>query len=83
MKKHVTDGLFCEQKVMEFEEAADPPRFPLLVSPAFGSDGAGCNILSFSAEEDGKAFQEAPVRDLNLVTCFIEVKGRSNSSAAI
>jgi hypothetical protein len=79
----VVDGDFCKRKAIEFEEATDPPRFPLLVSHIVGFDGPLCDIVSFSTEANRTAFRFGPTRDLTLVARFIEVKGRSNEVATI
>ncbi len=81
--RQVTDGDFCEQKAIEFEEASIPPRWPLLVSQIMGSEGPGCDILSFDSESAMEAFREGPIRDLRTVARFIEVKGRGSSSGII
>lgn len=79
----ITDGAFCEQKVIEFEESCDPPRFPLLVGHITGTLALGCDILSFSSNGDREAFKSGVDRSLNKVRRFIEVKGRKNESDAI
>jgi hypothetical protein len=79
----VTDGDFCERKAMEFEEAADPPRWPLAAGHIVGAQGPGCDILSFATEEERKAFETGQTRDLNTVVRFVEVKGRGSSEATI
>jgi hypothetical protein len=79
----VTDGDFCERKAMEFEEAGDPPRWALAVGQIMGTEGPGCDILSFATEQAREAFRSGPVRDLDTVARFIEVKGRGNSGATI
>ena len=75
----ITDGMFSERKVVEFESAEQ--RFPLHVGHIMGYDGPLCDILSFSSELDLERFRET--QDLKLVKRFIEVKGRSNSGAVI
>jgi len=79
----VTDGDFCERKAMEFEESSAPPRWPLLLGQVMGADGPGCDLLSFASRESRDAFQSGPMRDLNTVERFIEVKGRGSSGASI
>lgn len=79
----VTDGDFCERKAMEFEDASDPQRWPLAVGQIMGTEGPGCDILSFATEQAREAFRSGPVRDLDTVVRFIEVKGRGNSGATI
>ena len=68
---------------MEFEERSDPPRWPIRVAHVMGADGPGCDILSFATEEARDEFRNGPVRDLNSVSRFIEVKGRGDSGARI
>jgi len=80
---HVTDGDFCERKAMEFEEACEPARWPLPVGQIMGTEGPGCDVLSFATQEAREAFRLGPTRDLNTVVRFIEVKGRSGSGATI
>lgn len=77
----VTDGDFCEKKVMEFEEATEPGRYPLLVGHMMGADGPGCDIYSFPSAEARDHFKAT--KDLRFVDRFIEVKGRNNAGAAI
>ena len=79
----VTDGDFCERKAMEFEEASDPARWPLPVGQIMGTEGAGCDLLSFASQEALEAFRQGPTHDLNSVIRFIEVKGRGNAGASI
>lgn len=79
----ITDGYFCERKVMEFEEASNPARWPLPVGQIMGTDGAGCDVLSFASQEARETFRLGPIRDLNTVERFIEVKGRGNAGASI
>lgn len=75
----VTDGMFSERKVVEFESAEQ--RFPLQVGHIMGYEGPLCDILSFSSELDLERFRET--RDMTLVERFIEVKGRSSPGAVI
>lgn len=82
-RRRVTDSVFCEKKVMEFEEADNPPRFPILVSHIMGLDAPGCDILSFGTPADREAFRDGRTRDLSLVLRFVEVKGRSHAAASI
>jgi hypothetical protein len=79
----VTDGDFCERKAMEFEEAAEPPRWPLAAGHIMGAQGPGCDILSFATEEAREAFRTGQTRDLDPVVRFVEVKGRGSSEATI
>jgi hypothetical protein len=48
-----------------------------------GSEGPGCDLLSFASEKDREAFRLGDIRDLNIVVRFIEVKGRGNAGATI
>jgi len=81
--RRVTDGDFCERKAIEFEAANDPPRYALRVGQIMGSEGPGCDLLSFASEKDREAFRLGDIRDLNIVVRFIEVKGRGNAGATI
>ncbi len=81
--QRVTDGDFCERKAMEFEEAGNPPRWPLAVGQIMGAQGPGCDILSFATAAAREVFRQGPVRDLDSVVRFIEVKGRGTSAATI
>src|SRR5262249_22024313 len=82
-RRRVTDGDFCERKAMEFEEASDPPRWPLRVSQVMGTEGPRCDIMSFATMEAREAFRRGANRDLNSVLRFIEVKGRRDAGAII
>lgn len=82
-QNQITDGDFCERKAMEFEEASDPARWPLPVGQIMGTDGASCDLLSFTSQEAREIFRLGPTRDLNTVDRFIEVKGRGNGGASI
>lgn len=77
------NGDLSEQKIMEIEESVDPPRYPILVGQYMGNEGLGCDILSFSSENDRERFRSNKCRDLRLVERFIEVKGRRNKGASI
>jgi len=79
----VTDGDFCERKAMEFEEASEPARWPLAVGQVMGTEGPGCDVLSFATQEARDAFRQGPTHDLNTVVRFIEVKGRGGAEATI
>jgi hypothetical protein len=48
-----------------------------------GAVGPGCDILSFATPEAREAFRQGPVRDLDSVARFVEVKGRGVSGATI
>lgn len=75
----VTDGIFCERKVMEFEKADG--RLPILVGHVMGKEGPLCDIISFASQESFDQFSVS--QDLNLVERFIEVKGRNGATATI
>lgn len=77
----ITDGGFCERKAMEFEASPDQGRWPLAIGQVMGSDGPGCDVLSFSSEATRELFKSS--RDLNTVERFIEVKGRNKAGASI
>jgi hypothetical protein len=77
----VTDGDFCEKKVMEFELMEYPPRYPLHVAHITGYNGPRCDILSFASTEDRETFKIS--RNPELIVRFIEVKGRSSDGASI
>lgn len=81
--QRVTDGDFCERKAMEFEEACDPPRWPLAVGQIMGAEGPGCDILSFLSQQAREAFRQGINRELDTVARFIEVKGRGSAGATI
>ncbi|AWY00763.1 hypothetical protein A8139_12860 [Marinomonas primoryensis] len=76
-------GDFVEKKIMDIEESFEPGRFPLLVGQYMGSEGVGCDILSFGSEEARERFKSNKHRDLREVERFIEVKGRGSSGASI
>jgi hypothetical protein len=46
-----------------------------------GTEGPGCDILSFASREARERFSHT--KDLNTVERFIEVKGRNNAGAVI
>ena len=81
--RRVTDGEKCERMAIAFEERIDPPRFALGVGHITGSDAPGCDLVSFESAEDRLAFQASDPRDWSKVSRFIEVKGRSLSTAKI
>lgn len=80
--RRVTDGTFCEFKVMEFEKNDSPPRFPLRVANITGWKSPRVDVLSFVSAEDKARFQRGDHREA-LVARFIEVKGRSSEGATI
>ena len=77
------DGDQAERIALEFEAADSAPRFPIYVGNYTGSEAYGCDILSFSSQEDFDAFKNSTTRDLSKVARFIEVKGRSDAAAKI
>ena len=79
----VTNGTFCEAKVMEFESSDTPARFPIPVGQVTGLDAPGVDVLSFESEEKRRLFLSAEKRDWSLVARFIEVKGRKDGAAKI
>ena len=81
--KTITDGDFAERKVVEFEGAAESPRFPLRVGQITGHLALGCDVLSFASEQDREDFVTGDNRDLGRVLRFIEVKGRKNEGGSI
>ncbi len=81
--RQVTDGDLCERKAVEFEENSQPPRFPLRVGHITGYEAPGVDILSFASAEERDLFQDPETRDASRVLRYIEVKGRSSSTAKI
>lgn len=79
----IANGDFCERKTEEFEIMDSPPRWPLLVSHITGFEAPGCDVISFSSEEDKKQFLEDPKNRGELIARYIEVKGRSDKNARI
>lgn len=79
----VPDGDFAERKVVEFEGAAKPPRFPLQVGQITGNFALGCDVISFASKQDREDFMTGKNRDLSKVLRFIEVKGRKNKGGLI
>lgn len=77
----VADGDRCEELVERFEESQG--RFPLRVSTLQGTEGFGCDIVSFSTRQDRKTFIGINGKDVALVKRFIEVKGRSTQKGTI
>lgn len=81
--RQIVDGELCERKALEFEENDNPPRFPLMVGHITGYDAPGCDLLSFATAEDRDAFKNPSTRKVESVNRFIEVKGRSSTTAKI
>jgi hypothetical protein len=76
----VTNGLFSERKVIEFEDHQG--RFPLRVGHLQGYLAPGVDVLSFTSAEDRERFEAGDRRE-ELVERFIEVKGRFHEHAKI
>lgn len=81
--RQVVDGDKCETIAMAFEEQNDVPRFALGVGHITGLDAPGFDLASFASAEDRAVFQNPETRDWSKVQRFIEVKGRSSSTAKI
>jgi Domain of unknown function (DUF3883) len=81
--RRVTDWVFCERKVIEFEEHATPARFAVRVSNVTGWKAPGVDILSFNTADERQRFLASETKDSTLVARFIEVKGRSADAAKI
>ncbi|MBZ0264962.1 DUF3883 domain-containing protein [bacterium] len=81
-KSHrVTDGNRCELLAKRFEISQG--RFPLRVGAIQGSEGFGCDILSFPSEVDKAEFVKSKGTKIGGILRFIEVKGRSTSMSPI
>ena len=81
--RSVVDGDRCEQMAAVFEEQDSPGRYVLGVGHITGLDAPGFDLVSFDFEQDLDVFRNAETRDWSKVRRFIEVKGRSSSSAKI
>ena len=82
--RRVTDWVFCERKVIEFEEHATPPRFPVRVNNVTGWKAPGVRYPQFFRPADERQrFLDSENKDSTLVARFIEVKGRSAEGAKI
>ena len=79
--RRVTDGNRCEELAERFEESQG--RFPLLVSSLQGTEGFGCDVLSFSTDTERDQFRREHGKPLDLVRRFIEVKGRSSPRGSV
>lgn len=79
--RRVTDGDRCEELAERFEESQG--RFPLKVSVFQGTQGFGCDLLSFDSPTDRTEFERENGRPLSLVRRFIEVKGRSSARGSV
>ncbi len=81
--KTIVDGGRCERMAMAFEERDTPRRWALEVGHITGTEAPGIDLLSFDSEDDLQAFTTHKPRDWSKVSRFIEVKGRSSSTAKI
>jgi hypothetical protein len=82
-RRKMVDGDKVEQMAVEFEQQCDPPRYPLEVGHITGQEAPGFDLVSFDSEADRAAFDAPETRDWTTVRRFIEVKGRSSSTAKI
>ena len=82
-RRQMVDGDKCEKMALAFEEQSDPPRFALGVGHITGKDAPGFDLVSFDSSKDRDVFQIPETRDWSKVRRFIEVKGRSSSTARI
>jgi len=82
-RRQMVDGDKCERMAIAFEEQSDPPRFALGVGHITGEEAPGFDLVSFDSSEERDIFQIPETRDWSKVRRFIEVKGRSSSSARI
>jgi hypothetical protein len=82
-RRQMVDGDKCEKMALAFEEQNDPPRFALGVGHITGEDAPGFDLVSFDSSEDRDVFQIPETRVWSKVRRFIEVKGRSSSTARI
>jgi hypothetical protein len=73
----------AEELAFKFEE--EQSRFPVLVSHLRGDLTPGCDILSFSTNQDQASFKSSIQDNINyfLVDRFIEVKGSSSATGSI
>lgn len=81
--RKLVDGERCEIMAALFEEQCSPKRYALGVGHITGLDAPGCDLVSFDSESDREEFRNSEERDLSRVRRFIEVKGRSSSTAKI
>lgn len=79
----IVDGDRCERMAAAFEEQDSPGRYALGVGHITGEDAPGFDLVSFDYDQDREAFRNPETRDWGKVRRFIEVKGRSSSSAKI
>ena len=81
--RKLVDGALCETMAIEFEAGNTPPRFALGIGHIMGKEAPGFDLASFDTAEDREAFRTSTNRDWDKVRRFIEVKGRSSSTARI
>lgn len=82
-RRQLVDGEKCERMAEAFEEQDDPRRFGLGVGHIMGSEAPGFDLVSFDSVEAREVFKDPASRDWTSVRRFIEVKGRSSSTARI
>ena len=81
--RQTVDGDLCERMAVAFEEQYHPPRFALGVGHITGAEAPGFDLVSLETAEEREAFKNPATRDWTRVQRFIEVKGRSSSTAKI
>ncbi len=79
----IVDGERCERMAAAFEEQDNPSRYTLGVGHITGLDAPGFDLVSFASNEARELFQKPETRNWSTVLRFIEVKGRSSSTAKI
>lgn len=82
-RKQLADGEKCEKMAKAFEEQSDPPRFATGLGHIMGSEAPGFDLVSFDSDQDREEFLNSETRDWSKACRFIEVKGRSSSTAKI
>jgi len=80
-ERKLVDGEKCEEMVLMFETLS--ARFAIPVGHLTGNEAPGCDILSFATAADRQTFEDPATRDWAKVLRYIEVKGRSSSTAKI
>ena len=78
-KRTLTNPDRAENLAIEFEKEQN--RLPLKVSDIKGTEGYGCDILSFESEHNRAAFSES--LEFSLIMRFIEVKGSGLARGSI
>lgn len=81
--RNIVDGERCERMAEAFEAQDSSIRYALGVGHITGLDAPGFDLVSFESEGDRALFQNPSTRDWTTVQRFIEVKGRSSSTAKI